>query len=123
MITNGKVLVKNQKQPPRGDLRKKCSENMRQIYRRTPRRTPQNGCFCKVSDPVLWDLLTIENTFEIDTATKTDSDKNIEGNETDSDKNIEGNDVLKEKQKKKNQVTSPTANSHARCRWAEYLSK
>ena len=112
MITNGKVLVKNQKQLPRGVLRKKCSENMRQIYRRTPRRTPQNGCFCKVSDPVLWDLLTIENTFEIDTATKTDSDKNIEGN-----------DVLKEKQKKKNQVTSPTANSHARCRWAEYLSK
>ena len=25
-----------QKQPPRGDLKKMCSENMQQIYRRTP---------------------------------------------------------------------------------------
>ena len=25
-----------QKQPSRGDLKKKCSENMQQIYRRTP---------------------------------------------------------------------------------------
>ena len=27
---------KLQKQPPRGVLRKRCSENMQQIYRRTP---------------------------------------------------------------------------------------
>ena len=28
--------VKNQKQPSRGGLKKRCSENMQQIYRRTP---------------------------------------------------------------------------------------
>ena len=35
-----------QKQPARGDLRKKCSENMQQIYRRTP--MPKFG-FIKVA--------------------------------------------------------------------------
>ena len=30
------VTLKEQKQPPRGVLRKKCSENMQQIYRGTP---------------------------------------------------------------------------------------
>ena len=31
-----KLRVKEQKQPSRGVLRKRCSENMQQIYRRTP---------------------------------------------------------------------------------------
>ena len=36
-IVNGKnVKLYFQKQPFKGDLRKKCSENMQQIYRRTP---------------------------------------------------------------------------------------
>ena len=30
------IRKKRQKQPPRGVLRKRCSENMQQIYRRTP---------------------------------------------------------------------------------------
>ena len=29
--------LENQKQPPRGALRKRCSEDMRQIYRRAPK--------------------------------------------------------------------------------------
>ena len=34
LIPHNKVNF--QKQPPRGVLRKRCSENMQQIYRRTP---------------------------------------------------------------------------------------
>lgn len=34
----------------------------------------------KVSDPVLWDLLTFENTVENDAATETYWDKSIKGN-------------------------------------------
>ena len=30
------VLLELQNQPPRGVLKKRCSENMQQIYRRTP---------------------------------------------------------------------------------------
>ena len=30
------MLITSQKQPSRGVLRKRCSENMQQIYRRTP---------------------------------------------------------------------------------------
>ena len=47
----------------------------------------------KESNPVLWDLVTNDNTVENDAAT-----------ETGSDDNTEGNDALKEKQNKKNQV-------------------
>ena len=40
-----------QKQPPRGVLRKRCSENMKQIYR----RTPMPKCdFNKVALPFYW---------------------------------------------------------------------
>ena len=67
------TFYSSQKQPSRGILRKKCSENMQQIYRRTPMpkydfnkvakhirhgcsplnllhifRTPLEGCFCQV---------------------------------------------------------------------------
>ena len=34
--TTRKSLIKKQKQPTRGVLRKRCSENMHEIYRRTP---------------------------------------------------------------------------------------
>ena len=47
----------------------------------------------KESNPVLWDLVTNDNTVENDAAT-----------ETGSAENIEGNDALKEKPNKKNQV-------------------
>ena len=30
------ITYKDQKQPPKGVSRKRCSENMQQIYRRTP---------------------------------------------------------------------------------------
>ena len=51
----------------------------------------------KESNPVLWDLLTDENTVENDCST-----------EADSEENIEANDALKEKKKRKNQVPLPT---------------
>ena len=35
-IYDGNFCNKRQKQPSRGVIRKKCSENMQQIYRRTP---------------------------------------------------------------------------------------
>ena len=35
-VTSISISVKPQKQPLRGVLSKKCSENIRQIYRRTP---------------------------------------------------------------------------------------
>ena len=35
-IRNAKYTIDIQKQPSRGVLRKWCSENMQQIYRRTP---------------------------------------------------------------------------------------
>ena len=50
-------IYSKQKQPPRGVVSKSCSENMQQIYRRTPMpkcdfnkvalqlRTPLDGCF------------------------------------------------------------------------------
>ena len=43
-------FLKTQKQPSRGVLRKRCSENMQQIYRRTPmpkwgfNKVPKHGC-------------------------------------------------------------------------------
>ena len=35
-----------QKQPSRGVLKKRCSENMQQIYRRTPMRKDLQNTFC-----------------------------------------------------------------------------
>ena len=35
-IINRKIIHTHQKQPSRGVLRKRCSENMQHIYRRTP---------------------------------------------------------------------------------------
>ena len=35
-ITKEFLTMNIQKQPPRGILKKRCSENMQQIYRRTP---------------------------------------------------------------------------------------
>ena len=59
LVTISLIFKQIQKQPFRGVLSKRCSENMQQIYRRTPipkcnynknhflLRTPLNGCFCK----------------------------------------------------------------------------
>ena len=46
------MLCNIQKQPPRGVLKKRCSENIPQIYRRTPmlkcdfNKVALDGCFC-----------------------------------------------------------------------------
>ena len=53
-----------EKQPTRGVLRKRCSENMQQIYRGTPcifseflfLRTPLSGCFCRYLDYIALDI-------------------------------------------------------------------
>ena len=49
---NSEKKMNHQKQPSRGVLRKRCSENMQQIYRRTPSKcsfniemTLRHGCF------------------------------------------------------------------------------
>ena len=60
MLNSNTIPISRQKQPSRGVLRKRCFENVNQIYRRKPMpkcdfcifsehlfvRTPLNGCFC-----------------------------------------------------------------------------
>ena len=46
-----KVFLNEQKQPPIGVLKKKCSENTQQIYRRTP--MPKSD-FNKVAKQIYW---------------------------------------------------------------------
>ena len=64
-IYDGNFGNKRQKQPSRGVIRKKCSENMQQIYRRTPEicsiflehlflRTPQQMLLkCERPEPLI----------------------------------------------------------------------